>query len=337
MGVSDVTTNEYLDTRERVADLLNGFVYHGKELVRPEHVKQMKNVLSCTERQKVTRRSRRKGGEKQIRTVTVDAIREVEHESKAMRAVIVMLENQTDIHYAMPIRALNLEAIAYHTQWRQAAKEHSAKKDLSGAEYLSGFAKNEKVKPVLLVVLYWGQEPWNGPRNLKDMIDFGDYPEELRKLILDYPLHLIEARQYERTGEFKTDLKYVFGFLQHDNDIDGLKRYLEENEQALCSLAPDAYDAISAMSHSEELRAARDKYQVMTENGRRQDMCKAIKGMIKEGEDRGMQQGMQRELVKSIDNVMKNLHLDLQAACAAFEVSISQYETARKATAEKIN
>ena len=68
-------------------------------------------------------------------------------------------------------------------------------------------------------------------------------------------------------------------------------------------------------------------------------MCKAIKGMIKEGEDRGMQQGMQqgmqRELVKSIDNVMKNLHLDLQAACAAFEVSIAQYETARKATAGK--
>ncbi|MBQ8118613.1 MAG: hypothetical protein IJ147_11240 [Lachnospiraceae bacterium] len=127
--------------------------------------------------------------------------------------------------------------------------------------------------------------------------------------------------------------------MQHDHDTDALKRYLEENEQELCSLAPDAYDAISVMSHSEELRAARDKYQVMTENGRRQDMCKAIKGMIKEGEDRGMQQGMQqgmqRELVKSIDNVMKNLHLDLQAACAAFEVSIAQYETARKATAGK--
>lgn len=68
-----------------------------------------------------------------------------------------MLENQTDIHYAMPIRALNLEAIAYHTQWRQAAKVYSAKKDLSGVEYLSRFAKNEKVKPVLLIILYWGR------------------------------------------------------------------------------------------------------------------------------------------------------------------------------------
>ena len=175
------------------------------------------------------------------------------------------------------------------------------------------------------------------------MIDFGDYPEELRELIIDYPLHLIEVRQYERTSEFKTDLKYVFGFLQHDHDIDALKHYLEENEQELCSLAPDAYDAISAMSHSEELQMARDKYQVITENGRRQDMCKAIKDMIKEGEDRGIQQGMQQgiqqgiqqELVKSIDNVMKNLHLDLQAACTAFEVSIAQYEAARKSAAGK--
>lgn len=332
MGVRDVTTNEYLDTRERVADLLNGFVYHGKEFVRPEHVKQIKNVLSRAERQKHAQRNRKKNGEEKIiQTVTVDVIREVERDLNAMRAVIVMLENQTDIHYAMPIRALNLEAIAYHTQWRQAAKAHSAKKDLSGAEYLSGFAKDEKVKPVLLIILYWGQEPWDGPRTLKDMIDFGDYPQELRELIIDYPLHLIEVRQYERTSEFKTDLKYVFGFLQHDNDINALKSYLEENEQELCSLAPDAYDAISAMSHSEELQMARDKYLVITENGRRQDMCKAIKDMIKEGEDRGMQQ----ELVKSIDNVMKNLHLDLQAACTAFEVSIAQYEAARKAAAGK--
>lgn len=335
MGTRDVTKNEYLDTRERVEDLLNGFVYHGKEFVRPEHVKQIKNVLSRAERQKCSQRNGKNNKEKIIQTVTVDVIREVEHDLKAMRAVIVMLENQTDIHYAMPIRALNLEAIAYHTQWRQAAKVHSVKKDLRGAEYLSGFAKDEKVKPVLLIVLYWGQEPWDGPRNLKDMIDFGDYPEELRELIIDYPLHLIEVRQYERTSEFKTDLKYVFGFLQHDNDISALKRYLEENEQELCSLAPDAYDAISAMSHSEELQMARDKYQVITENGRRQDMCKAIKDMIKEGEDRGIQQGIQQELVKSIDNVMKNLHLDLQAACTAFEISIAQYETARKAAAEK--
>lgn len=158
MGVRDVTTNEYLDTRERVADLLNGFVYHGKEFVRPEHVKQIKNVLSRAERQKHAQRNRKKNGEEKIiQTVTVDVIREVERDLNAMRAVIVMLENQTDIHYAMPIRALNLEAIAYHTQWRQAAKVYSAKKDLSGVEYLSRFAKNEKVKPVLLIILYWGR------------------------------------------------------------------------------------------------------------------------------------------------------------------------------------
>ena len=60
MGVRDVTTNEYLDTRERVADLLNGFVYHGKEFVRPEHVKQIKNVLSRAERKKHAQRNRKK-------------------------------------------------------------------------------------------------------------------------------------------------------------------------------------------------------------------------------------------------------------------------------------
>ena len=39
------------ETRERVADLLNGFVYHGKELVRPERVRTSRNVLSRKEQQ----------------------------------------------------------------------------------------------------------------------------------------------------------------------------------------------------------------------------------------------------------------------------------------------
>ena len=51
MGVKDVTTNEYLDTRERVADLLNGFVYHGKKFVRSEHVRTSRNVLQRKEQQ----------------------------------------------------------------------------------------------------------------------------------------------------------------------------------------------------------------------------------------------------------------------------------------------
>lgn len=79
--------------------------------------------------------------------------------------------------------------------------------------------KNEKVKPVLLIVLYWGQESWNGPRYLKDMINLEAYLEELNELIFDYFLHLVEVRWYERAEEFKTDLNYVFGFLQHDNDM----------------------------------------------------------------------------------------------------------------------
>lgn len=144
--------NEYFDTKERVADLLNGFIYHGRELVKSEQVKEVKNIFSRVEHGRQTsgsagngdgarrkkRISKRNESKKQVQTVTVDVVREVE---SGMRAVIVMLENQTNIHYAMPIRALNLEAIAYHTQWRQAAKVHSDKKDLSGAEFLSGFAK----------------------------------------------------------------------------------------------------------------------------------------------------------------------------------------------------
>lgn len=39
----------------------------------------------------------------------------------------VILQNQTKIHYAMPIRAMNEEAEAYYSQWKGLEKEHREK------------------------------------------------------------------------------------------------------------------------------------------------------------------------------------------------------------------
>lgn len=260
MGKIDIGTNEFLREPARVADLLNGFVYHGEERVKPDEVHELRSVLNRREAQ----------GQGSVQTVTADVVTKV---GKDMHAMIVVLENQTDIHYAMPVRMMNLEAMGYHSQWRQAAKAHAKGKDL------------------------------------------------------------IEVRRYEEYENFRTDLREVFGFLQRAEDKDGLREYLEANEEKFENLSTDAYDMISVMGHSKELQEIREKYH--KEKGGRSNMCQAIKDMIEDGRQEGMQIGVQEErqrnVVSSVESVMQNLGLALNTACKALSITEEDYNRAKEA------
>ena len=345
MGREDVVSNEYLGSPERVADLLNGYVYHGEGRISAGEVKELRNVFNRVRcdaedgaeshgaEHGAKQRVRRGGASSGVQTITADIVREI---GEGVKAMIVAIEDQTAIHYAMPIRMMNLEAAGYHTQWRQTAGAHKARKDLAGAEYLSGFAKGERLKPFLPIVLYFGKEPWDGPKCLKDMIDLGAYSEEIKALITDYPLHLIEVRRYEGYEKFRTDLRYVFGFLRNAENKENLKRYLRENEAALMDLNEDAYDVISTMGHSEELQMVKDKCE--KEEGRKNDMCQGIIELIEEGRQEGVEQGrregvqmgIQENLVQNVNNLMKNLGLALGEACKALGTTEDAYMLARK-------
>ena len=184
-------------------------------------------------------------------------------------------------------------------------------------------------EPVLPIVLYFGKEAWDGPRNLRDMIDLEGYPQEIREFITDYPMHLIEVRRYGEYENFRTDLREVFGFLQRAEDKDRLREYLEANEEKFENLSTDAYDMISVMGHSKELQEIRDKYH--EEKGGRSNMCQAIKDMIEDGRQEGVQEERQRNVVSSVESVMQNLGLALEAACKALSITEEDYNRAKRA------
>lgn len=279
MQKQNVISIDYLENPARFADLLNGYVYHGKELVKPEDVRELNSSMARIS-------GKDKGRQMNAQVVTADIVREI---SGKMKAVIVALENQTDIHYAMPVRVMNLESINYHGQWRRVAKRHQEEGDLSGAEYLSGFSKEDKLIPTITIIVYFGKEPWDGPTSLKEMIDMNGYPAELETFIEDYHIHLLEVRKYECIEYFHTDLKYVFGFLQKEKNKDELKQYVQVNSHEFEHLCEDAYDMISVMSHSSEL--IEYKQQNMSEKGGA-NMCQAILEMIEDGREEGREEGM---------------------------------------------
>ncbi|MBE5862510.1 MAG: hypothetical protein E7295_06625 [Lachnospiraceae bacterium] len=337
MGKNDVMTNMYLKKAERSADLINCYVCNGKQLVRAEDIRLIENMHYRVTEEKaalITRKKgrgykRKQGKNLRLSGVNMDLVEEVRF---GMRVVIISAENQSNVHYAMPIRMLNEEAIMYHEQWQKIAAEHEKKKDLRGAEYMSGMAKGETVRPVILLVVYWGREEWKGPRNLRDMIDGEGFPEEIRDMITDYPLHLVEVRKKGVGEELKSDLREVFGFLQRSEDREKLKAYVEENKEAFQHMATDACRTLEVMGNVEILK---HDHEVSEKNGEGKevthDVCKAIEDMKEESRQEGIKQESNQKIYIHVTVLMKNMNLTEEMACQALEIMPEDYRAARAA------
>ena len=212
------------------------------------------------------------------------------------RFVIIGIEEQSEIHDAMPVRAMGYDFIGYDMQLKKIGKKHRLKKELRETRaFLSGILPTDKLEPVITIVLYFGEEEWTGPRCLHDMLALQDFPEALREYVNDYRLHIFEVNRFEHLEYFQTDLRLVLGFLQNHNSQDRLRKFVEENETELAVMEEDAYDMIAEVAHSEELVQLKEKYQ---KEGK-VDMCKGLRDwMVEErregeliGEARGEARG----------------------------------------------
>lgn len=70
--------------------------------------------------------------------------------------LLLGIENQTEIHYAMPVRNMIYDALQYGNQVAAiAAQNVKRKKAPTRAEFLSGFYKTDKLRPVITLVLHF--------------------------------------------------------------------------------------------------------------------------------------------------------------------------------------
>ncbi|MBR4026441.1 MAG: Rpn family recombination-promoting nuclease/putative transposase [Lachnospiraceae bacterium] len=52
--------------------------------------------------------------------------------------------------------------------------------------------KTDKLLPVITIVVYYGEKPWDGAKTLHEMLDI---PEEMKPYVNDYKMLLVEARK----------------------------------------------------------------------------------------------------------------------------------------------
>lgn len=182
----DTVLKNYWSDNERFADFFNAVLFHGEQMIFPEELEELDTEESTVLEHREYAESI---------TASRDSVK-VRKKSSALGVefVILGLENQGYIHYAMPMRVMGYDYGSYKKQYDSNAKKYKAAEGLSEDEYLSKMRKIDKLIPVITVVVYYGEKPWNGAASLHEMLNI---PEEVAQYVNDYKMILVEARQNE--------------------------------------------------------------------------------------------------------------------------------------------
>ena len=211
-------------------------------------------------------------------------------------------------------------------------KVREEEKNLSAGEYLYGFKKDSRLKPVITFILYSGTEDWDGSCSLHEMIDFTDIPEYLKEMTPDYKINVIEIRKLENTECFKTDVRQVFDFIRCSEDDVALSA-LVKNDSYYQSMEEDAFDLAVSYTNATELIKMKDYYR---KDGK-VNMCTAITKLIADGREEGRSQGMEQGIKQERRNIVINMlkrNMSDEDICALVECEPEFVKQVRQKLAE---
>ena len=191
--------------------------------------------------------------------------------------VILGLENQQHIHFGMPLRLMVGDALGYLKEYEEIAKRNKEEKGWASTEgFLSGFRKEDRLHPMVTICVYYGEEMWDGPISLTDMLNV---PEELRAVVNDYKMNLIQVRESEQLRFQNEDVRTVFEVSRDIFNKDYVKIediYREREIDSELGLV------IGAITESKELIN-----HALKRKGGRMNMCTALEELKREGIEQG--------------------------------------------------
>ncbi|MCQ2522160.1 MAG: Rpn family recombination-promoting nuclease/putative transposase [Lachnospiraceae bacterium] len=312
MGKKDSATKVLLRKPENFADAFNQFLYHGKQVIHPEDLQERdpeEIVLPF--------------GTARGKTVDVTKLRDilklctVKTDGK-LNYCILGIESQADVHYAMPVRNALYDMMNLSSQVSKRAKETRADKQITSGEFLSGFTKEDRLLPVITLVFYFGEAPWDGPRTLREMYEGVD--EIVLSHAIDYKLNLISPREMneEELDQFHSELRQVVTFLKYTEDTEMIKQNIMKQE--LFQYASE--DVIRVVELFTSYRFPREEKEDV-------NMCKGLEGLRAEGVAEGLERGKQESRLTTLRNMLKREFSD-ELVMDVLECSAEELEELKK-------
>ncbi len=274
MNERNAVTKEYMKRNDRFADVCNYFLFHGKQVIHAEDLTER----DITELAVPFKDNKIEGIEK-LRDILKNCVVKT---ANGVTYLLIGIENQSEIHYAMPVRNMLYDAIRYAEQVNALAEKNRREKNLQpGAEYLSGISKSDKLHAVVTITIYWNTGSWDGARSLHELLDVKD--SQILKYVPDYPLNLIVPDEITNFESFQTEFGRLMEFFQCAESKEALDTLLQREQKNGFTISRDAVQLINTCLNAK-----------ITLPDKKEDtkMCKAIDDMIADGEARGEARGL---------------------------------------------
>ncbi len=292
MGKLDIAACKYMADNKRFADFANGTMYHGKQLVLPEMLESDSERVDNRYRDL---KKRLKNGD---------------------WLALVAAENQEYVDYSMPFRIMEYDCKEYRRQLqeikrkrRRAIEEAGGKAD----EWSLRPRKEDRLKPVHSICLYHGEEKWDGPKSLKDMMDFEGALPGWEEMFHDYGMTIFCVNEMEDFSVFHTELRQFLQVIPCRGNKEKLKALFEQEEYK--HLDKETAEVIAVFTNNTRMLEM-----LQEEEQEEYDMCKAMDELIAEGKA----EGMVENLMQNIKTLMRKMKITAEEAMETLDVPVEE-------------
>jgi len=283
LGVKDTVTAKYMRQNNVFADAFNYFVYEGEQVIDPNSLEELDT------REIEVPYGGEEGAEQPVQR-TRDVIKSVTAMTDQKTAYLVLaVENQSNVHYAMAVKNMVYDALQYAKQVEKAVASHRTSGDYKTAdsdEFLSGFMKEDRLMPVITLVIYFDYKVWDGPMSIHDM--FNESDSRVLALVPDYKINLIAPASIEDSDfeKFSSTLREVLSFIKYSGNAKKLEETINSNDK-FRHLGRTEVDVLNACISANL---------IMKQDEEVLDVCRAIQTIASDAEKKGR-----------IENLLQNI------------------------------
>lgn len=181
MAEKDMTSKTLESYNDVFADIMNVFLFDGRQVVSPQSLESVET----------TSRYKAEG-------IISEQERDVLKKWHNAGVVIAFVgaENQTKPYKFMPMRLAGYDGSMYRFQLKAGSP-----------------GENGLYYPVITIVLYFGSEEWNYPKNLLGCLNV---PEELKPFVNDYKMNLYSIKDLSdvQIEKFSSDFRVIAEFFK---------------------------------------------------------------------------------------------------------------------------
>ena len=265
---TDTILKNFWKNNEHFADLFNAYLFQGKQVLKPEELIESDTDISSV----IKLNNHAETIQKVLDVVKKTAL--------GVDFVILGIENQQKIHYAMPLRHMIGDAFTYLKEYNELAARNIKEKNWeSSNEFLSKFKKTDRLHPMITLCIYYGEDEWDGPRSLVDMLNI---PEKFKSLVSDYKFNLIEVRNSENLKFNNKDVSTIFDITRfiYNREYDKINHIYKEQ-----TIPTELALVIGSITETQKII---DDALKLEKKGERMNMCKALEELEARGEEKGV-------------------------------------------------